>query len=149
MDAFDTRDETWIAQALAVLDHFSEDEVRQVLARTTLHERLRSDYAALRAGLADQSGERPLIVRRRAAQHVLLAAGIFTQAPMKPVLYSWDWKEQPPMADIAVTVARTSGERRPVVMRPVSLGTDAYACVIADRAVTDDEALAIWRGENQ
>jgi hypothetical protein len=148
MDNWDKRDEDWIAQAVAVLDHFSEDLLRSVLARTTLNEPYRTDAAALRAILVDR-GDRPRIVRRRAAQQVLIAAGIFTQLPMAPALYSWDWKEQPPMADIAAVAARISGEQRPVVMRSVSLGTDAYACVIADRAVTDDEALAIWRGENQ
>jgi hypothetical protein len=134
---WDQRDAAWTAQAVAVLDHFSESEVRAVLARTTLKDHVR-DAAVLRAILLDEATL--AIVRRRAAQQVLMAAGIFTQEPMTPVIISWDWKGQPDMAGIAAAVTRISGERRPVVMRMIDTGADEYAVVIADRAVTDEEA---------
>jgi hypothetical protein len=139
---WDKRDDAWIAQAVAVLDHFSPAEVRSVLGRTTLHDDVKASPALLREALLDPA--RITIGRRRAAQQVLIAAGIFTEEPMAPVIFSWDWKAQPPLKEIAAAVARVSGERRPVVMRTFDTGGDEYALVIADREVTDEDALAAW-----
>lgn len=137
---WDKKDETWIAQAVAVIDGFSAEWVRTLLSRTTLKDPLKQDPAALREILLDES--RLPLVRRRAAQQILMAGGIYTQEPMEPVVFMWDRSAQPPLGEIAATVREVSGQRRPVVMRDVDLGGDDYALVIADRAVTDDEALA-------
>lgn len=140
--SWEKRDRDWASQAVAVIDTFSAGWVRTVLARTTLHNPLRQDPAAVREAILDES--RFPIARRRAAQQVLMAAGIFTEEPMEPVIFAWDRKGQPPLKEIFAITARISGERRPVIIRELDTGGDEYAIVVADRAVSDDDALAAW-----
>jgi hypothetical protein len=58
---------------------------------------------------------------------------------------SWDWREQPNMEAIARHVSELSSGQ--VIMRELSTGSDQYAWVLADRAVSDDEAMAVLFGE--
>lgn len=51
---------------------------------------------------------------------------------------TWDWRQQPPLADIARAVAELSAGR--VHMREVDTGSDQYEWVISDYPVDDAEA---------
>lgn len=136
------KEAAWIGQAIAVLDHFRSDVVLGILGRTNFHGHLKADPGAVRSILAD--GRSMQWIRLRTARSVLIAAGLDEGEPMDPVVISWDWKDQPDLGKIAAVAARISGERRPVVMREFDTGGDEHALAIADRDVTDEEALAIW-----
>jgi hypothetical protein len=62
---------------------------------------------------------------------------------MTPRIFTWDWKEQPPMEAIFAAAADASSRGRAAVMRMVETGDDSYACVVADREVSDEEAEAV------
>lgn len=66
---------------------------------------------------------------------------------MAPVtLLTWDYKEQPDLAELAAAVARLSGGT--VNIRQwEGHGTDSYVLVIADHEVSDAEAEALWYRE--
>lgn len=66
---------------------------------------------------------------------------------MTPEVFSWDWKAQPPMREIFAAAARASSQGRIAVMRMVETGDEPYACVVADRAVTDAEAEEIMAAQ--
>lgn len=57
-------------------------------------------------------------------------------------VFSWDRCQQPDMEAIAAFVAELSGGK--VTMREVDTGSDEYAWVIADREVSDDEAMELY-----
>ena len=59
--------------------------------------------------------------------------------------FSWDCRQQPDMAAIATFVAELSDGK--VVMREVDTRSDEYAWVIADREVSEEEAMALWMKE--
>lgn len=56
--------------------------------------------------------------------------------------FSWDWRGQPPMEDIARTVAEISAAGQ-VFMRPYDDGTDSYTWIVSGHQVDDAEAEAI------
>jgi hypothetical protein len=60
---------------------------------------------------------------------------------MAAKIISWDWKEQPDLADIAAAVLEMSGGL--VHMRAVETGSDSYQWVISDHPVDDTEALRL------
>lgn len=57
---------------------------------------------------------------------------------------SWDWKAQPDLHQLAKMVLDVSGGI--VHIREVDTGGDFYLLVVADHAVTDDEALELRLG---
>jgi len=57
-------------------------------------------------------------------------------------LFTWDWKEQPPMTEIAAFVAELSGGS--VVMREHPTGSDQYALVIADHQISEADAGRVY-----
>ena len=59
--------------------------------------------------------------------------------------FSWDYRQQPDMEAIASFVAELSGGT--VRMREVDTRSDEYAWVIADREVSDEEAMELYRQE--
>lgn len=64
---------------------------------------------------------------------------------MEPKSFQWDWKEQPPMEEIAAAVAEISGVGRRAWMRPFNTESDQYAWIVSDRELSDAEAYhAYW-----
>jgi hypothetical protein len=60
---------------------------------------------------------------------------------MAAKIITWDWKEQPDLAELAAAVAEMSGGR--VHMREVDTGSDQYEWIISDYEVDDAEAERI------
>jgi hypothetical protein len=60
-------------------------------------------------------------------------------------VFTWDWKEQPPLAEVAEAIAEVSGGT--VHMRQVDTGGDEYALVVSDRQVDDAEAGQLVFGD--
>lgn len=58
---------------------------------------------------------------------------------------TWDWREQPDLDRLAAHVRELSGGK--VRITTVDTGSDQYAIVIADRALTADEAYAAYEAE--
>ena len=61
------------------------------------------------------------------------------------VLYTWDWREQPPMTEIAKKVRELSHGH--IIISQVDTQSDEYMIAIADRPLSSDEALAIRDAE--
>jgi hypothetical protein len=57
-------------------------------------------------------------------------------------VFTWDYREQPDMAEIARTVTEMSGGR--VFMAQADTGTDSYAWVISACELTGDQATAVY-----
>lgn len=64
-------------------------------------------------------------------------------APGRAAMFTWDWKAQPPMEDIAAEVARLSEAGRKVFMRKFDTESDQYAWIVSDYEVDDAEAERI------
>lgn len=62
-----------------------------------------------------------------------------------PEAFTWDWRAQPPMEQIAAAVERLSGGR--VRMYLPQTGTDSYAAVISDRELDAGEQERAWLGD--
>lgn len=58
--------------------------------------------------------------------------------------FSWDYRQQPPMSEIAAFVNAISGGK--VDIMEVRTGGDRYAWVVADHEMTDEEAMELYRG---
>ncbi len=57
--------------------------------------------------------------------------------------FSWDWKEQPPLDDIAAEIEAMSAKGKVWVYRPET-DSDSYALLLADRALTPEQAKQIY-----
>lgn len=64
---------------------------------------------------------------------------------MTAKVFTWDWKEQPPLEKLAEAVAEVSGGG--VYMRQVDTGSDEYALVVSDHPVDDAEAEQLVFGD--
>lgn len=60
-------------------------------------------------------------------------------------VFTWDWREQPPMAEMAASVAALTKLGRPVYLTPVAeTGCDSYAAVVSDVELTQEQAEQIF-----
>lgn len=59
---------------------------------------------------------------------------------MTAKLFTWDWKAQPPMTEIAAAVSRLSAHGRQVHMHEVDTESDQYAWIVSDVELTDEQA---------
>jgi hypothetical protein len=62
-------------------------------------------------------------------------------------MFTWDYRAQPEMDDIAAAVAELSGGR--VFMREVNTRSDEYAWVVSDTELTDEQAERLYFAEDE
>lgn len=62
---------------------------------------------------------------------------------MTAKIITWDWKAQPDLETIAAVVKEISQGK--VIMHEMEAGGDFYAWVIADRDLSDEEAMKLWQ----
>lgn len=63
--------------------------------------------------------------------------------PGRAVMFTWGWKAQPPMGEIAAEVGRLSGPGCRVFMREYDTKSGQYAWIVSDYEVDDAEAQRI------
>ena len=61
----------------------------------------------------------------------------------RPVCLSWDWREQPDLAELARALTEVSNGT--VHLTEVATGDDQYAIVLDSRPVTKQEAYEMYR----
>ncbi len=59
---------------------------------------------------------------------------------------TWDWREQPNLAELAEMVTRLSGGRLHIV--EPDTGGDEYAIVLSTRALTVEQATEVYHGRS-
>jgi hypothetical protein len=65
-----------------------------------------------------------------------------TAASTAPSLFSWDWRQQPPMQSIAAKVRDLSGGT--AIITEIDTQSDERMIAVAGREVSTDEALAAY-----
>ena len=55
-------------------------------------------------------------------------------------VFFWDWKEQPPMDEIAAAVQELSAGGSATYMREADTGTEDHAWVVSDAELSDEQA---------
>jgi hypothetical protein len=69
--------------------------------------------------------------------------------PVAPRAFTWGWKAQPPMAEIAQAMTDLFDRGLPAHSRDFRTGTDQYAWIVSGHAVSDEEAEELLFGEQR